>query len=114
MKEVKTNIYDMFHCIAGDCPMTCCKGWAIRADGGIYDKWKENEKTAYLCENVTYKREDGEDIHHMKADNTKTCVMLDCNGLCEIVKRHGDEYLSDTCANFPRKKMRKQHICVRM
>lgn len=104
MKEVKTNIYDMFRCIAGDCPMTCCKGWAIRADGGIYDKWKENEETAYLCENVTCKREDDEDIYHMKADNTKTCVMLDCNGLCEIVKRHGDECLSDTCANFPRKK----------
>lgn len=83
--------------------MTCCKGWAIRADGGIYEKWKSREETSYLCEQVTFRKEDGEHIYHMKADSCKTCVMLDEKGLCEIVKRHGDEYLSDTCASFPRK-----------
>ncbi len=100
---IRTTIYDKFHCIAEQCPMTCCRGWAIRADGGIYDKWKSREETSYLCEKVTFKKEDGENIYHMKADSCKTCVMLDDKGLCEIVKRHGDEYLSDTCANFPRK-----------
>ena len=83
--------------------MTCCKGWAIRADGGIYEKWKSREETSYLCEQVTFRKEDGEYIYHMKADSCKACVMLDEKGLCEIVKRHGDEYLSDTCASFPRK-----------
>ena len=100
---IKTTIYDKFQCIADKCPMTCCKGWAIRADGGIYDKWKSREETSYLCEKVTNKKEDGENIYHMKADSCKACVMLDEKGLCEIVKRHGDEYLSDTCASFPRK-----------
>lgn len=100
---IKTTIYDKFQCIADKCPMTCCKGWAIRADGGIYDKWKSREETSYLCEQVTYKKEEGESIYHMKADSCKACVMLDEKGLCEIVKRHGDEYLSDTCASFPRK-----------
>lgn len=100
---IKTKIYDQFHCIADKCPMTCCRGWAIRADGGIYEKWKSREETSYLCEQVTFKKEDGENIYHMKADSCKACVMLDEKGLCEIVKRHGDEYLSDTCASFPRK-----------
>lgn len=100
---IKTTIYDEFHCIADKCPMTCCKGWAIRADGGIYEKWKSQEETSYLCEQVTFKKEAGENIYHMKADSCRACVMLDEKGLCEIVKRHGDEYLSDTCASFPRK-----------
>lgn len=100
---IKTMIYDQFHCVADKCPMTCCRGWAIRADGGIYDKWKSREETSYLCEKVTFKKEDEENIYHMKADSCKACVMLDEKGLCEIVKRHGDEYLSDTCASFPRK-----------
>lgn len=100
---MKTTIYDQFQCIADKCPMTCCKGWAIRADGGIYDKWKSQEETSYLCEQVTYKKEDDVNIYHMKADSCKACVMLDDKGLCEIVKRHGDEFLSDTCASFPRK-----------
>lgn len=100
---IKTTIYDQFHCIADQCPLTCCKGWAIRADGGIYKKWKSQQETSYLCEKVTFRKEDRENIYHMKADSCKACVMLDEKGLCEIVKRHGDEYLSDTCASFPRK-----------
>lgn len=100
---IKETIYDQFHCIADQCPLTCCRGWAIRADGGIYEKWKSRQETSYLCEQVNYKKEDGENIYHMKADFCKACVMLDEKGLCEIVKRHGDEYLSDTCASFPRK-----------
>lgn len=100
---IKTTIYDEFHCIADKCPMTCCRGWAIRADGGVYEKWKSREETSYLCEQVTFKKEDGESIYHMKADSCKACVMLDEKGLCEIVKRHGDAFLSDTCASFPRK-----------
>ena len=100
---IKTKIYDQFHCIADQCPLTCCKGWAIRADGGIYEKWKSRTETSYLCEQVTYNREDGENIYHMKLDSCKACVLLDEKGLCEIVKRHGDEFLSDTCARFPRK-----------
>lgn len=102
-QEIKTSIYDTFHCIADACPMTCCKGWAIKADGGIYEKWKTQEETAYLCEKVTYRREDSENIYYMKTHEDKTCVLLDEKGLCEIVKRHGDQCLSDTCANFPRK-----------
>lgn len=100
---IKETIYDKFRCIADKCPMTCCKGWAIRADGGVYDKWKSREETSYLCNEVTFRKEQEENIYHMKTDSCKTCVLLDEKGLCEIVKRHGDEYLSDTCAKFPRK-----------
>lgn len=108
---IKETIYDQFHCIADKCPLTCCRGWAIRADGGIYEKWKSRQETSYLCEQVTFKKEDGENIYHMKADSCKTCVMLDDKGLCEIVKRHGDEYLSDTCASFPRKHNQITILC---
>lgn len=101
--EVKTNVYDKFKCTAQQCSITCCKGWDIRADGGIYDKWKENDETAYLCQHVTYRKEEQEGIYHMKMCGGKACEMLDENGLCEIVKRHGEQYLSETCAQFPRK-----------
>lgn len=108
---IKSIIYDQFQCMADACPLTCCRGWAIRADGGIYEKWKSHEETSYLCEQVIYKKEDGESIYHMKTDSGKTCVMLDEKGLCEIVKRHGDEYLSDTCASFPRKHNQITILC---
>lgn len=101
--EVKTKAYDKFRCTAQACTLTCCKGWDIRADGGIYEKWKANDKTAYLCQHVTYRKEEQEGSYHMKTSSGKACEMLDENGLCEIVKRHGEQYLSETCAQFPRK-----------
>ena len=73
---IKTKIYDQFHCIADQCPLTCCKGWAIRADGGIYEKWKSRTETSYLCEQVTYNREDGENIYHMKRDPIKIKIFF--------------------------------------
>lgn len=32
MITIKTQIYDDFHCIADQCPMTCCQGWSIKVD----------------------------------------------------------------------------------
>lgn len=100
---IKTCVYDSFRCIADKCPMTCCKGWSIRVEQENYNNWKSKEETAYLCEQVSFERKDGENVYHMKVDSCKTCLMLDEQGLCEIVKRHGDEALSKTCAEFPRK-----------
>lgn len=104
MNTIKTTTYDNFKCIASDCPITCCKGWSIRADKEIFQKWKAAEDTKYICDHVSYKREDQEEIYCMKLDYSKQCLLLDEKGLCNIVKNHGDEYLCKTCAEFPRKK----------
>lgn len=103
MTAVKTEVYEKFHCIADKCPMTCCQGWSIRADGDVRQKWKQSNETAYLCEYTVCRCEEEETIYEMQTDDTKTCLLLDSQGLCEIVKRHGEAYLSDTCAHFPRK-----------
>lgn len=29
MKFMKTEFFDTFECIGGDCPDTCCAGWNI-------------------------------------------------------------------------------------
>lgn len=99
----KDNIYDQFQCIAEKCPLTCCKGWAIRVEQESYDKWKDNAQTAYLCEQTTLKKQDDEITYQMKQNPCQACVLLDESGLCEIVKRHGEHMLSETCARFPRK-----------
>lgn len=99
----KDNIYNNFKCIADKCSMTCCKGWAIRVENDCFDRWKNNDDTAYLCDKVKAHKTDGEICYQMKQTGDSSCVMLDENGLCELVKCHGDSVLSDTCASFPRK-----------
>lgn len=97
---IKESIYDEFKCIADKCPMTCCRGWAIKVENEDFDKWKNDENLKHLCTEVTKRKDEGFD---MKLDSNKVCVLLDENGLCEIVKKHGDEALCKTCAEFPRK-----------
>lgn len=92
---IKTKIFDKFICLADKCEMTCCTGWSIRVEQQDMEKWQASEETAYLCKETI----DGQ----MKLNQCKTCVLLDENGLCEIVKRHGDAALSKTCSEFPRK-----------
>lgn len=99
---IQESIYNSFHCIAGDCPMTCCKGWAIRVEQEDMNKWMAKQETKYLCQTVSARK--AGQAFNMKMDACTACILLDENGLCEIVKKHGEETLSKTCQDFPRKR----------
>ena len=34
------SIYPHFHCLGGDCPHSCCKGWQIVVDPATYDRYR--------------------------------------------------------------------------
>lgn len=91
--------YDKFKCIADKCEFTCCKGWEINIDNSTYNKWK-NENLDYLLEKVEAK--DKKEVYFINKENHEDCPFLDKQGLCDIVKNHGEEYLSITCHTFPR------------
>lgn len=91
--------YDKFKCIADKCEFTCCKGWEINIDNSTYNKWK-NENLDYLLEKVEAK--DKKEVYFINKENHDDCPFLDKQGLCDIVKNHGEEYLSLTCHTFPR------------
>ena len=91
--------YDKFKCIADKCEFTCCKGWEINIDNSAYNKWK-NENLDYLLEKVEVK--DKKEVYFINKENHDDCPFLDKQGLCNIVKNHGEEYLSLTCHTFPR------------
>lgn len=91
--------YDKFKCIADKCEFTCCKGWEINIDNSTYNKWK-SENLDYLLEKVEAK--DKKEVYFINKENHEDCPFLDKQGLCDIVKNHGEEYLSLTCHTFPR------------
>ena len=92
-KEIKTDYYDSFTCIADKCSFTCCQEWKIAVDDDTYIKWKHlsltKQNNNYLDQYV--KQKDG------------TCVIaLNEQKLCNLVLNFGDEVLSETCTIFPR------------
>ncbi|EKQ55515.1 MULTISPECIES: flagellin lysine-N-methylase [unclassified Clostridium] len=97
---LKVTNYDEFKCTADKCKFTCCEGWDINIDVDTYNKWeKENNN---IISNVKIKKGGGKTEYFINKNTHETCPFLDRKGLCEIVKSHGEEYLSSTCHMFPR------------
>ncbi|MDK0570349.1 flagellin lysine-N-methylase [Clostridium perfringens] len=100
---LKISGYNDFKCTANKCKFTCCEGWDINIDKDTYEKWKKDEKNStYLLNGVKTKECNGKEEYFVKKETFEKCPFLDCEGLCNIVKSHGEGYLSRTCHSFPR------------
>ncbi|MDZ5042709.1 lysine-N-methylase [Clostridium perfringens] len=100
---LKISGYNDFKCTANKCKFTCCEGWDINIDKDTYEKWEKNEKDSnYLLNGVKTKECNGKEEYFINKETFEKCPFLDCEGLCNIVKSHGEVYLSKTCHSFPR------------
>ena len=100
---LKISNYDKFKCIADKCRFTCCGGWDIGIDTDTYNKWKkDNDTSGHILDNVKIKKCQGKTEYFINKETSDACAFLDKQGLCQIVKDHGEEYLSLTCHMFPR------------
>ena len=91
--------YHGFRCIAGACPDSCCKEWAVDVDpeaaafyrslpGDLGDRLRE----------VLHDTDEGA---VMEIENGR-CPMWRADGLCRIQAALGHDALCETCRNFPR------------
>ncbi len=100
---LKISGYNDFKCIANKCKFTCCEGWDIDIDNNTYEKWKKDKKdSTYLLNGVKTKECNGKKEYFINKEISEKCPFLDGEGLCNIVKSHGEGYLSKTCHSFPR------------
>lgn len=102
MRLIRPVFYNEFECIADKCSYSCCAGWNISIDSNTAKEYKtftgeigEKVKECVVSEDSS--------TYHIKLDENKRCPFLRENGLCEIVLKKGPEYLSNTCARFPRR-----------
>lgn len=93
--------YDKFKCTADKCRFTCCEGWDIGIDNGTYNKWKK-DNCDHILNNVSMEKCGNKSKYFINKETNEPCPFLDKKGLCQIVKSHGEEYLSLTCHMFPR------------
>ena len=104
VSNIKTFVptyFDKFRCIAGECPDTCCAGWEADLDEDIIEKYKTagGELGERINSSLT-KDETGCNIFAL-CENGRCPFLNSCN-LCDIQAAYGEEYLSRTCAMFPR------------
>ena len=93
---VQMKIFKQFKCDGSKCNSHCCKGWRITVDNDTFEKYRE----LGLEEFFKYNDEIKQNMFIMTSDGI--CPMLGDDGLCKIQKKHGEDFLSDTCKYYPR------------
>ncbi len=89
------SYYGEFKCIAERCRHSCCIDWEICIDERTYEKYKQTDEIINTIEECA----DGPCFILSKDGR---CPHLNGNGLCEIIIKHGEGYLSEICKNHPR------------
>ena len=107
MKEsyisIQPEYVKQFHCDGTLCNAMCCKNWRISIDHNTYKKYQQ------LTDKVNRKRilssiefDKKTQNHEIQLTKNKTCPLLCEDNLCFIQKNLGENYLSNTCAEYPR------------
>ena len=86
---------DKFKCDGAKCNARCCKNWNIFIDKETYKKYPQE-----VIGHLKFNSKRGEYL--MKLDEKKFCPMLTENNLCSLQLKYGEEFLSITCATYPR------------
>lgn len=97
MNYVIPHYYKEFHCIAGECPDTCCAGWEIAADGASLKRYRKTEgplgnrlSNSIRWREGTFRQYKGR------------CAFLNEENLCDLYIEGGRKMLCRTCRMYPR------------
>ncbi len=99
MNITKPDYFDSFHCLAGDCPDTCCANWEVvidRDSKAFYDTvpgqlgQQLRDSMISIDDDVCFGLNNG------------FCHLLQPDGLCRIQRELGAERLCKICATYPR------------
>lgn len=93
------NYYTNFHCIAGDCPDSCCKEWSVDVDAESAAFYRN--LGGHLGDRLRQVLQDTDEGAVMVIENGR-CPMWRQDGLCQIQTELGHEALCKVCREFPR------------
>lgn len=92
--------YAQFRCLAGDCPDSCCKEWAVVIDEASAKYYRSLPGALGDALRASLQEEDGDTILALTRD--RRCPMWRTDGLCRIQAELGEQALCHTCTQFPR------------
>jgi lysine-N-methylase len=91
IKTYWPDYYKNFRCKADKCLHTCCAGWVVGIDEESLSRFeKDPEINKKISDGCFIMGDDGR------------CPFLRDDNLCEMILKHGEDYLCDICREHPR------------
>lgn len=92
-----------FKCDGARCNALCCKNWKIYVDKDTYAQYAAIEPGDVAEEITSQMMLDSErELYALTLRENKSCPMLTENNLCRLQRDYGENFLSITCATYPR------------
>ena len=89
-----------FKCDGSKCDAHCCREeWNIFIDKDTYKQYEQLGSREILPQ---IKFHDDKDAYFIEFGGKKYCPFLNKNKLCSLQLKHGENFLSKTCATYPR------------
>lgn len=100
--NILPSFYHLFECIGTKCVNTCCAGWTVTLDSDTvhYYESQTDDFGTFIKQNLTEQN----DEKAIVLTDTKRCPFLSTEGLCQIYMHYGEEHMSRTCKEFPRRR----------
>ena len=89
-----------FVCDGKACDALCCGGWHIILDEEARQRFADSPLKEKIFAHIAFN--DEADIYELMPDG-RHCHFLDGDKLCSLQRRFGAGFLSDVCAEYPRK-----------
>ena len=89
-----------FKCDGSKCNARCCKGWTISIDKKTLEQYSQAQDAQDITCHIKFEPKLKANV--VTLDKRGFCPFLDADNLCRIQKTHGEEFLSTTCATYPR------------
>ena len=99
MKISKPGYYDLFRCLAGSCPDSCCQEWDVQIDRDSADKYLT--LNGPLGDQLRRFLKQENDEYYLQILDHR-CPMWRQDGLCQIQAELGEAGLCKVCREFPR------------
>lgn len=91
MSVYRPDYCNDFRCKADKCLHTCCAGWVIGIDDESLERFgKDPEVSAKIKDGCFVLKENGR------------CPFLRDDNLCDMILKHGEDYLCEICKEHPR------------
>ena len=104
-EQLQPHYADRFRCIGPACEDSCCQGWGMYVDKATYKKYRATPSLRQAAgEHIEINPDARNNFQYarIKFPASNRCPFLADDNLCNIQKEHGSDFLSKTCARYPR------------